>query len=861
MSTAALRLNPAALAIVLALSLGVLVSPTVIAQQYRSEVKELDTPPAQQPQQDAAKLLQGTTDPYARSLLLRDLAAQAAQKGDTARAAKYLEQALSQNALSGLAAEQMRRDLAQLYLSGGDYQKILPQLEAQVKTGKAPAEVLVALGAAYVEKGRHKDAIPLLQKAIAATPKPDPSWRRALAAALMGAGREKEALPLLEQLLKDDPSQREDWLRLAALQAKFGDKPRAAALMELASRLGFLKSPQERLQLVTLVAQVGAPFEAASVLQAWMDRKLVPVDAANARLKASLWLAARESGLALTALGDALRLDPSVELYRQKAQLHMDREEYPQAAEALEQALERGKPDGNTLMTLGMARYQQADTEGATAAFQAAASYPASRQLAQEWVKYLETGKAREQALAAAAERRSRQAEVVRLSGRLTGESVTLTAGDGAEAARPATAREALTPVGAEAPGNRDGSVAAWAGGLSRAQWPASFKPGSRLVDPYPDDKPLFTITAASAERYRDRLSEGHRALLARYPSYRMPVYPPRRSVAYPPAIYEATQANIGRAKLLGSDALQGARLGFPFPKPQSGVEVMWNHRARYRGNSVLLQTTQAVVRDGAEPQLLKQSERVWFRYGNVKDPSDLTTDKILLYYLTWFGRSRNEVDFLALVHETANSIESPRNIWVLPPKIPRMFRIPPVGYDQPFPGAEGLMFIDMVDMYNGAFDRYVWKLVGKRELYVPYNSYRANDGRYSYASLLQRHHLNPEATRYELHRVWVIEATERPGRRHSFGKRTFYVDEDSWNVLLVENEDREGRLWRFQEGHLLPIYDAMAANTAPVVTYDLKDGRYFANRLSGEDPPPQYDLPMKAAEFLPAAVKSRYAR
>lgn len=831
------------------------------AQQYRSEVKELDTPPAQQPQQDAATLLKNTTDPYAKALLLRDLAAEAAQKGDTARASRYLEQALAQNALSGMAADQMRSDLAQLYLSSGDYQKVLPQLEAQVKTGKAPPEVLVALGAAYLEKNRFKDALPLLQKAIAARPKVDPSWRRALAAALIGSGREKDALPHLEQLLKEDPSQREDWIRLVALHAKFGNKPRAAALMELASRLGYLKTAEERLQLVSLVAQVGAPFEAASVLQSWTERKLIPVNAANARLKATLWLAARESGLALTALDEALRLGASPELYRQKAQLHMDREEYPQAAKALEQALASGKPDGNTLLTLGMARYQQADVDGAQEAFQAAIPFAGSRKLAEEWVKYLQTGKAREQALAAAADRRAREAETVRLSGRLTGDStVTLTAGGGVEAGMAVTSREALTPVGAEAPGNRDGSVAAWEGGLSRAQWPAAFKPGQRLVDPYAGDKPLFTITAANADRYRNQLSEGHRALLARYPTYRMPVYPPRRSVAYPQAIYEATQANIGKSRLQGSDTLQGARLGFPFARPQSGVEVMWNHRTRYRGNGVVLQSTQAVVREGTAPQYLKQTERVWFRYGNIKNPSDLAKDNILLYYLTWFGRSRNEVDFLALVHESA-TIERPRNIWVLPPKIPRMFRVPPVGYDQPFPGAEGLMFIDMVDMYNGAFDRYVWKLVGKRELYVPYNAYRANDGRFKYAQLLQPRHLNPDATRYELHRVWVIEATERGGKRHSFGKRIFYVDEDSWNVLLVENQDREGRLWRFQEGHLLPAYDVQTANTAPVVTYDLKDGRYFANRLSGEDPPPQYDQPMKDSDFLPAAVKARYAR
>ncbi|MGH8457176.1 MAG: DUF1329 domain-containing protein, partial [Stenotrophobium sp.] len=344
-------------------------------------------------------------------------------------------------------------------------------------------------------------------------------------------------------------------------------------------------------------------------------------------------------------------------------------------------------------------------------------------------------------------------------------------------------------------------------------------------------------------------------------PDYKMPVYATRRSASYPQAIYDATQANIGKARLLGSDALEGAHLGFPFPKPENGVEIMWNHRVRYRGDTLQMQSTQAVVSPSGSAQYLKQTERVYYRYASLRNPVDIAKDNILLYYLTWFGRGPGDVDFLALVHETANSIKRPRNIWVMPSKIPKMFRIPPVGYDQPFPGSQGLMFIDMVDMYNGAFDRYVWKLTGKREIYIPYNSYRISDGRYKYSQLLTPHHFNQDATRYELHRVWVIEATQREGKRHSFGKRVFYVDEDSWNVVLVENYDHDGNLWRFQEGHLLPSYNPQSANCAPVVIYDLKDGRYFVNRLLAEDPPVQYGLPMTESEFLPDMVVAHYGR
>lgn len=827
----------------------------VRADQYRSEVKELDQVPQQAPQKSAQQQLQTTTDPYARALLLRELAAQAVDKKDYAQAAKYLEQALSQKALSGIAADQLKRDLSQLYLAGGDFKRVLPQLEAQVRAGGAPAETLIALGAAYVEQKRFKEAVPLLQKGLAAVKNPDPSWQRALAAALFSAGQEKEALPLLEQLLKRDPTQREDWLRLAALTFKFGTKQRAQAVLEIANRLGFLDRPEDRLRLVALTAQVGAPFEAGSLMQAWIQRGLLKPDVANWRLLAGFWIAARESSQAIVALDEGLKLQADTALYRQLGQLRLDREEYAQAASALEKAVQRGGKDGNTLLALGMARYQQADIEGALGAFRDAAQFAAAKKLAAEWVRYLESGQAREQALAAAAQRRTRDG-AIQLSGRMSGGSFALSAGQEASVTLAEGGGDPLTPVGADRPGNRDNTIPAWSGGLARGAKSAGW-----MADPYSADKPLFTIAAANAAQYRSRLTPSHQALLAANPGYVMPVYPTRRSVAYPQPIYDATQANIGKAKLLGSDALEGARLGFPFPRPQSGVEVMWNHRTRYRGDVLDAQSTQAVVQSDGRLQTLKQIERVFFRYGNVKDPGDLSKRNVLLYYLTWFGRARADVDFLVLVHETANSEEDSRNIWVLPPRIKKMFRIPPVGYDQPFPGADGLMFIDMVDMYNGAFDRYVWKLTGKREIYLPYNNYRLLDGRYKAADLLRPRHPRQDVMRYELHRVWVIEAVERQGKRHSFGKRVFYVDEDSWNVVLVENYDREGRPWRFQEGHLLAFYDAQFANTAPVFTYDLKDGRYFANRLNDKDPAPRYDVPMKESEFLPAAVKARYGR
>ncbi|HVT36849.1 MAG TPA: DUF1329 domain-containing protein [Nevskiaceae bacterium] len=835
----------------------------VYADQYRSEVRELDTPPPEQPKQDETKLLQQALDPYQKALVLRDLAAAAAGRKDYAEAAKLLEQALAQSGLSGPAADEMKRNLAQLYLATGNYQKVMPQLEAQVKAGNAPAETYIALGAAYADQKKFKDAIPLLQKGIAASKAPDKSWKRALISAMYQAGQTRDLLPQLEQFLKEDPTHAEDWERVIALNLKAGNKERAYAYLDLAARLGFLDSGEQKLQLVNLTAQLGAPFQAGSLLQTWMDKGELPKNNDNWRYLATLWVNAREQKLALPALEQAVTHTPSKDMYLQIGQIHMDREEYGPAAAALEQAIALGAKNGATYLTLGMARYQQADVDGALKAFTEAEGYKDQTKLATQWAQYLESGKAREQALAAVSLRRTRNDSAVALASGIGGSHIVLGADEGG--ASPSVTRaplnggDPLTPVGADRPGNVDNSIPAWTGGMLPSEKPAAYN-GTKVVDPFPSDRPLYVVTAANMAQYKDKLSRGHLALLHKYPDYQMPVYVTRRTASYPQPIYDATQVNIGKAKLLGSDALSGAHLGFPFPHPQSGVEIMWNHRTRYRGDQVSATYSQAVVApDGSIREPNKTTFKVWFRYGNVKDPIDLAQQNILLYGITYGAPAGHSPDYVALFHETANSIKQPRNIWVLIVKLQRMLRIPPVGYDQPFPASEGLMFIDMVDMYNGAFDRYVWKLQGKREMLIPYNDYRLSDGHLKNAQLLTPKHFNQKDARYELHRVWVIEATERGGMHHVFGKRTFYVDEDSWNVVLVENEDHDGNLWRFQEGHLVQLYDVQAMTALPDLTYDLKDGRYFANRLFAEDGLFRYDEKMTANEFLPEAVKNRY--
>jgi len=397
-----------------------------------------------------------------------------------------------------------------------------------------------------------------------------------------------------------------------------------------------------------------------------------------------------------------------------------------------------------------------------------------------------------------------------------------------------------LTPVGGERAGNKDGSIPKWEGGLTKP--PACYKgPGTRVCHPFPNDKPLFTITSSNLPKYKDKLTDGQKGLFAQFgDDYKMNVYQTRRTGAYPDFVYEATYKNALNANLANSgESVQGAILGIPFPIPKTGNEPIWNHPLRYRGVGLDRWNIQAAVTTGGDFNLVKIREQVKIPY----DSRTLTPDQLNnvgIYFLQTITAPARLASTITLVHETLDQVKEPRRAWQYNPGLRRLRRAPNVGYDNPGTGADGLRTNDQFDMFNGATDRYSWKLIGKKEIYVPYNSYELHSDKYKYKDFIKKGHINQDLARYELHRVWVVEANVKQGTTHIYRKRMFYFDEDTWQLLLVDNFDARGALWRVQEGHIFQIYDGPKDQLGPApaveTSYDLISGRYLAMAMNNEE-------------------------
>ena len=403
------------------------------------------------------------------------------------------------------------------------------------------------------------------------------------------------------------------------------------------------------------------------------------------------------------------------------------------------------------------------------------------------------------------------------------------------------TLKTTLTPVGAERAGNKDGSIPKWEGGLTKP--PACYKgPPNRLCDPFPGDKPKFTITKANLDQYKAKLTDGQKALFAKYgDSYKMNVYATRRTGAFPQFVYDATLKNALNAEVANAgETVKGAILGIPFPIPKTGNEPLWNHKLRYRGIGADRWNIQAAVTTGGDFNLVKIREQVKFPYDSkTATPEDL--NNVSIYFLQSITSPPRLAGTITLVHETIDQVKEPRRAWQYNPGQRRLRRAPNVGYDNPGTGADGLRTNDQFDMFNGATDRYTWKLVGKKEMFIPYNAYALHSDKLKYKDFVTKNHINQEHARYELHRVWVVEANVRPGTTHIYKKRLMYIDEDTWQIAVVDNFDSRGALWRVQEGHHLQAYDGprdqLFPGTALETVYDLISGRYLTLAMNNEEP------------------------
>ena len=414
-----------------------------------------------------------------------------------------------------------------------------------------------------------------------------------------------------------------------------------------------------------------------------------------------------------------------------------------------------------------------------------------------------------------------------------------------------------LTPMGAEKAGNADGSIPAWNNGITAA--PAGYDVGMHHLDPFSSDKVLFTIDKSNIDKYKANLSPGQIALFEAYPdTFKMPVYETRRSASYPQFVYDATKEFAPTAELIeGGNGIKNTAIGIPFPIPKTGLEAIWNHLLRFRGESIERFGGQAAPTASGSYNYVGFDEQLLVKYSDPSaTPAELQDSNILFKFKQSVTQPARLAGTALLVHETMDQILTPRQAWTYNSGQRRVRRAPNVAYDAPGTAADSLRTTDDFDMFNGSPNRYNWTLKGKQELYVPYNSYKLHSDKLEYDDILKPGHINPEHTRYEKHRVWVVEANLKDDTRHIYKKRVFYIDEDSWQVTVTDIYDNRDQLYRVAMAYGLNYYEVPTQWSTLEVYHDLNSRRYLAIGLDNQEKMYDFTKSFNDNEFTSSALR-----
>lgn len=425
----------------------------------------------------------------------------------------------------------------------------------------------------------------------------------------------------------------------------------------------------------------------------------------------------------------------------------------------------------------------------------------------------------------------------------------------GVSADEAAKLKSELTPLGGEKAGNADGSIPAWDGGYSKV--PPGYKSGQPRPDPFASDKPILTITSANAAQYAAKLDEGQMHLLKKYPDYKIQVYTTRRTASAPQWVYDETFKNATRAKLDGY-ALSGAYGGIPFPIPKNGAELVWNHALRVRPEALQFVFNTYTVDSKGVPTLASTAtnefgQPYYRKGGSAEDIQDGYYWSAMQMVTAPPVRAGEIVLF-------RDKLDNSRAGWQYLVGQRRVRRAPTLCCDTPNFVNSGVDFFDQPFVFFGPMDRYDWKIVGKKEMYIPYNNNRLIASKD--ADAIKPNFVNPELVRWELHRVWEVEGTLRAGQRDVRPRRKLYFDEDTHIAVIGNTWDGQGTLWHTSVGFPFIMYEYPTVEMEVFTTMDFIKGTYTFTPVGNHDT--QIKIMDKAwpeGNFTPESLSRRGVR
>jgi tetratricopeptide (TPR) repeat protein len=321
-------------------------------------------------------------------------------KGDSEGAAQEFRKSLAQHALDPFAEQQTTYSLAQLYTQLGEYDQALELIDVWFAAEASPKPDAYFLKAMIlVQQKQFRAAREPATIAVERSDAPRESWVQLLVAVYIELEDWPNVAKGLERLIAIAPAKKQYWVQLAAVRNHLKQDAKALAMLRLADTGQLLTEDRDIRQLARLLFVRELPYPCAQEIESAIGAEQVEPDADAYRMLSNCYIAAREHERALLPLAKAGELAEDGEMYMLLGQIHLQRERYEPALEALEKALAKSTPQqrGSVQLLIGVAQLGSHRFDEAERAFRAAVSDPKVADAARSYLQFVAEQRQREE--------------------------------------------------------------------------------------------------------------------------------------------------------------------------------------------------------------------------------------------------------------------------------------------------------------------------------------------------------------------------------------------------------------------------------------------------------------------------------
>ncbi len=332
--------------------------------------------------------------PYERSRVEQIFSGIEYSEGNYGAARQHLQQAINAGGFSEREVSQAKYQIAQIYMAEENWEEGAAALQEWFRTAAEPnSSAYYLLAAAYYQMEDLDAALEPAKKAVELAANPQPSWIELLLALYLTREDYDAALPLLERLIVMEPQEKNHWLRLSSLYQQQEEYANALAAMQIAYNAGFLQQDSEYQRLSDMLRFNDIPYRAARVLAEAMESDKVATDSNTYEKLANAWIQARDFDEAIPPLTRAAELSNNGNLFVRLGQVQIQQERWQEAADALQEAMQKGglEDPGQANLLMGIALFNLDRLRDAREYFQRATRSREHADMAGDYIKLIDS--------------------------------------------------------------------------------------------------------------------------------------------------------------------------------------------------------------------------------------------------------------------------------------------------------------------------------------------------------------------------------------------------------------------------------------------------------------------------------------